>query len=318
MKKLFILFLVFIIVFLGISLWWKNGLSAVNPADKTQKIFVIQKGEGVREIANKLKKETLIKNAVVFFILIKKEDMDGKIQAGDFRLSASMTAFDIAQTLTHGTLDVWVTIPEGKRAEEIAEILKTSVSSYQSFWRDELVKHEGYLFPDTYLVPKNADINLIISIMKDNFEKKFASITPNKTGLSKEEIVIVASLIEREAKLDEDRPLVASVILNRLNIGMKLDIDATVQYALGYQENQKNWWKKELTKDDLNINSAYNTYINQGLPPTPISNPGLAVLRAVVNAPDTDYLYYISDRNGRNHYARTLEEHNKNIIKYGL
>lgn len=318
MKKLFILVLVFAIVVLGLFFWWKNGLSAVNPADKTQKIFVIQKGEGVREIANKLKREGLIKNPVAFFILIRKEDMDGKIQAGDFRLSPSMTAFEIAQTLTHGTLDAWVTIPEGKRAEEIAEILKTSIPSYQSFWRDELVKHEGYLFPDTYLVPKDGDINLIISIMKNNFEKKSASITPNKTGLSKKEIVIVASLIEREAKLDEDRSLVASVILNRLNIGMKLDIDATVQYALGYQNSQKNWWKKELTKDDLNINSAYNTYRNQGLPPAPISNPGLAVLRAVVNAPDTDYLYYISDRNGRNHYARTLEEHNKNIIKYGL
>lgn len=318
MKKLFILVLVFAIVVLGLFFWWKNGLSEVNPADKTQKIFVIQKGEGVREIANKLKREGLIKNPVAFFILIRKEDMDGKIQAGDFRLSPSMTAFEIAQTLTHGTLDAWVTIPEGKRAEEIAEILKISVPSYQSFWRDELVKHEGYLFPDTYLVPKDGDINLIISIMKNNFEKKSASITPNKTGLSKEEIVIVASLIEREAKLDEDRSLVASVILNRLNIGMKLDIDATVQYALGYQNSQKNWWKKELTKDDLNINSAYNTYRNQGLPPAPISNPGLAVLRAVVNAPDTDYLYYISDRNGRNHYARTLEEHNKNIIKYGL
>lgn len=318
MKKLFILVLVFAIVVLGLFFWWKSGLSAVNPADKTQKIFVIQKGEGVREIANKLKREGLIKNPVAFFILIRKEDMDGKIQAGDFRLSPSMTAFEIAQTLTHGTLDAWVTIPEGKRAEEIAEILKTSVPSYQSFWRDELVKHEGYLFPDTYLVPKDGDINLIISIMKNNFEKKFASIKLNKTGLSKEEIVIVASLIEREAKLDEDRPLVASVILNRLNIGMKLDIDATVQYALGYQDSQKNWWKKELTKDDLAINSAYNTYKNQGLPPTPISNPGLAVLRAVVNAPDTDYLYYISDRNGRNHYARTLEEHNENIIKYGL
>lgn len=318
MRKLLTLILVFVIVVLGLFFWWKNGLLPVNANDKTQKIFVIQKGEGVREIANKLKREGLIKNAVVFFILIKKESMDGKIQAGDFRLSASMTAFEIAQNLTHGTLDVWVTIPEGKRAEEIAEILKESVPSYQSFWKDELVKHEGYLFPDTYLVPKDGDINLIISIMKSNFEKKFVSITPNKTRLSKEEIVIVASLIEREAKLDEDRPLVASVILNRLNISMKLDIDATVQYALGYQENQKNWWKKELTKDDLNINSAYNTYRNQGLPPTPISNPGLAVLRAVVNAPDTDYLYYISDRSGRNHYARTLEKHNKNIIKYGL
>lgn len=318
MRKLFTLSLILIAVFFGLFFWWKDGLSAVNSADKTQKIFVIQKSEGVREIANKLKKERLIKSPVVFFLLIWKQGLDRKIQAGDFRLSPSMTTTEIANTLTHGTLDVWVTIPEGKRAEEIADILKTSIPAYQSFWRNELVKHEGYLFPDTYLIPKDADINLIISIMRNNFEKKFASIASSKTGLSKEEIIIVASLVEREAKFDEDRPLVASVIINRVNIGMKLDIDATVQYALGYQENQKTWWKKGLTANDLAISSPYNTYRNPGLPPTPISNPGLAVLKAVVNAPQTNYLYYISDRNGRNHYAKTLEEHNENIKKYGL
>ncbi|MBI3093021.1 MAG: endolytic transglycosylase MltG [Candidatus Levybacteria bacterium] len=326
MKKLLTLFLVFTIFFLGLFFWWKNGLSAVNSADKTQKIFVIQKGEGVREIANKLKREGLIKDAVVFFIFVKKEGLDGKIQAGDFRLSPSMTAFDIAQTLTHGTLDVWVTIPEGKRAEEIAEILKISVPSYQSSWRNELVKHEGYLFPDTYLIPKDADIDLVITIMKNNFEKKLAAIWPsnkqslfaNKTRLSKEEVIIVASMIEREAKFEQDRPLVASVILNRIEIGMKLDIDATIQYALGYQEDEKTWWKKGLTKDDLAVNSSYNTYLNRGLPPAPISNPGLAVMRAVINSEDTNYLYYISDRSGKNHYAKTLEEHNANIERYGL
>ncbi|MCL4387469.1 endolytic transglycosylase MltG, partial [Patescibacteria group bacterium] len=127
---------------------------------------------------------------------------------------------------------------------------------------------------------------------------------------------IVAYLIEREAKKDEDRPLVASVILNRFNIGMKLDIDATIQYALGYQEDEKRWWKKSLTLDDIKLNSPYNTYRVSGLPPTPISNPGLASLQAVVNPSDTNYLYYITDSKGINHYGKTLEEHNANIQKY--
>ncbi|MDO8461077.1 MAG: endolytic transglycosylase MltG, partial [bacterium] len=180
-------------------------------------------------------------------------------------------------------------------------------------------QHEGYLFPDTYLIPKDADIDLIVTLMKDNFDKKYESITPaKKTNLTKEEIVILASMIEREAKLDQDRSLVASVLLNRKNIGMKLDIDATIQYALGYQEIEKTWWKKGLTLQDIKLNSSYNTYLNPGLPPTPISNPGLEALNAVVNPAETQYFYYISDSSGRNHYAKTIEEHNANIKTFGL
>lgn len=299
--------------------WWKNGLSAADSSNKNQVIFVIQKGQGVREIANKLKNEGLIKDPIVFFLLIKKLGLDGKIQAGDFRLSPSMNSNDIAQALTHGTLDIWVTIPEGKRADEIADLLSQKIPTYEKSWRNVLVKNEGYLFPDTYLIPKDADIDLIISLMGGNFEKKFAQISlANKNNLTKNQIVILASLIEREAKLPQDRPLVASVLLNRLEISMPLQVDATVQYALGYQEDERSWWKKALTKEDLSIKSPYNTYLNPGLPPAAIANPGLEVLKAVTNPANTNYLYYISDKSGRNHYAKTLEEHNQNIKKYGL
>lgn len=317
MKKLVIGFSLIIIFFGFLMVWWKNGLSAPDNADKSQRIFAVHKGEGVREIANSLKKESLIKDPIVFFLLVRKLGLDGKIQAGDFRLSPSMSAIEIAQNLTHGTLDIWVTIPEGKRADEIADILKDKIPSYNDTWRIELDKNEGYLFPDTYLISKDADINSIISLMRNIFEKRYSTI-PNNNKLSKNEIVIVASLVEREAKFSNDRPLVASVILNRLNIGMALQIDATVQYALGLQEIDKTWWKKNLTKQDIKIDSPYNTYLNTGLPPTPISNPGLDVLKAVINPSITNYLYYISDSLGQNHYAKTIEEHNANIRKYGL
>lgn len=319
MKKLVII-LFLIIGFLAIGFfWWKNGLSAVDSKDSTQHIFVVKRGEGVREIANSLKKEGLIKDPIVFFLLVKKLNLDGKIQAGDFRLSPSKTAYDIAQDLTHGMLDIWVTIPEGKRADEISDILKEKIPTYEETWRSVLNKNEGYLFPDTYLIPRDTDIDTIISIMKNNFEKKYLSIPGiNGTNLSKNQIVIIASLIEREAKLPKDRPLVASVILNRLKIGMALQIDATIQYALGFQEDESTWWKKNLTIQDLKINSFYNTYENPGLPPAPISNPGYDVLEAVVNPTLSNYLYYISDKLGQNHYARTLDEHNANIRKYGL
>ena len=317
MKKLVIVIIFFIVVIFALIFWWNNMLLPVNPNNKMTSIFVVKKGDTVREIAYNLKTKRLITNPIVFFLLLKKLGLDKKIEAGDFRLSPSMTLDDIAQNLTHGILDIWITIPEGLRAEEIAEILKDKIPTYESFWKDELAKNEGYLFPDTYLIPKDANIALIISLMFDNFDKKYASITPNeKKQLSKNDSVILASLIEREAKFSQDRPLISSVILNRLNIGMKLDVDATVQYALGYSKDQKSWWRKDLSLEDLKINSPYNTYTNQGLPPKPIANPGVASLQAALEPANTDYLYYISDKTGRNHYAKTLLEHNANIKKY--
>lgn len=315
MKKLIIIISIMVIFFVTFSFWWKNGLFPVNPLDKTKKIFVIQKGEGIREIASTLKKEGLIRDPIVFFLLVKKLNLDNKIQAGDFRLSPSMTMEEIAENLTHGIIDIWLTIPEGKRAEEVADILKEKIPSYKSIWQGILNSNEGYLFPDTYLIPKDADINFIISMMRNNFENKISKLNIKTKDVAT--IVTIASLIEREAKFDNDRLLVSSVIHNRLEIGMALQIDATVQYAIGYQPNKKTWWKV-LTPDDLKINSLYNTYKNSDLPPTPICNPGLASLEAALNPSKTDYLYYISDKSGHNHYAKTIEEHNMNIKKYGL
>lgn len=323
MKKIHIIFFIATFFFVVAVLWWNNGKSAVNPHDKTQRIFIIKKGSGIREVANNLKKENLIADPVVFFLIVKKNGLDGKIQAGDFRLSPSQKAADIAESLTHGTLDLWITIPEGQRADQVADTLANKLPTYDSSWRQTLRNNEGYIFPDTYLIPKNADINLVISIMKGNFEKKFETINLQKTE-TKKDLVTIASLIEREAKHPQDRPLVASVIRNRLDIGMKLDIDATVQYAIGSikcnakQPGTCEWWPKHLTSDDLAINSLYNTYKNQGLPPTPIANPGLESLKAAANPSRTNYLYYISDKNGNNHYAETLQQHNLNIQKYGL
>jgi UPF0755 protein len=259
----------------------------------------------------------LIRDSVVFFLHVRQNKLDNKIQAGDFRLSPAMRADKIAELLTTGSIDVWVTIPEGKRTEEIAVLLKESIPTYQEGWAALLAEHEGYLFPDTYLIPKDATIDQIITVMRNNFDTKFASLNYNGTR-SQEEIVTVASLIEREARLDEDRPIIASVIYNRLTEPMRLQIDATVQYAIGYDANENSWWKKRLTRDDLQFDSPYNTYTNDGLPPGPICNPGLGVLRAAVSPADTDYLYYITDRTGVNRYARTNAQHEANIERYGL
>jgi len=319
MKKLFIFLLVVIIAIIGGLLWWEKGVFPVNQQDISKKTFIIKNNESIREIGYSLKQKGFIRDPIVFFLVIKEQSLDGKIQAGIFHLSPSMNAFEIAQNLTHGTLDTWITIPEGKRAEEIADILWAKLPNYQPSWKNALLANEGYLFPDTYRIPEDADSALVISLMKKNFAKKFDSLQKNPTNpLTDREILIVASLVEREAKFPEDRPLVASVIYNRLKKSMPLQIDATVQYTLGYQPAEKSWWKKNVTSDDLKIDSFYNTYKNQGLPPAPICNPGLPALQAAIKPAVTGYIYYISDKTGHLHFSKTLEEHNGDIAKYGL
>jgi UPF0755 protein len=179
---------------------------------------------------------------------------------------------------------------------------------------------EGYMFPDTYDFAPNATAADVVKVLKDNFDKKYTASLQQKIqakGFNSVQGVILASLVEREARSDEVRKNVASIMLKRLEVGMPLNIDATVQYALGYQAAEKNWWKKSLTYDDLKINSPYNTYLYQGLPPGPICNPSLSSLNAVANA-DTSipYLYYFHDLQGNTYYAKTLEEHEANVAKH--
>jgi UPF0755 protein len=319
MKKFSFLVVVLLLLIGGALVWWNGGTSAVDPSDKQTKTFDVKHGESVREIATDLKNQGLIKDTVAFFLLIKKNNLDGKIQAGEFYLSPSMTMEQIVQALQVGTHDIRITIPEGKRAEEIADILQKDFSNYNSSWRQTLVAQEGYLFPDTYSFAKDATIDTIVKTMTDNFDQKYETINgQGKSKLTKKEIVTIASMVEREAKSDEDRPLVASVILNRYDIGMKLDIDATIQYALGYNVSEGKWWKQDLSVDDLVMNSPYNTYKVAGLPPTPISNPGVKAIEAVVNPASTTYFFYLTDSSGINHYAKTNDEQEANKKKYGL
>ncbi len=308
-----------ILLFLGIitAFWWINGSSAANPEDKTPKIFIIEKGQGVRIIAKNLKDQGLIKDPIVFFLITKKLGLDNKIEAGDFRLFPSMSASQIAKELTHGTLDIWITVPEGQRALQIAESLRRKMPNYDASWDARLEENEGYLFPDTYLFPKDANIETIITIMRDQtFEPRYKTLDIKRTDLSQEEIVTVASLVEREARHPQDRPLIASVIYNRLSLGMALQVDATIQYAKGQIHGE--WWTSVTQDEYTSVRSSYNTYLNPGLPPGPIANPGISSLQAAANPADSSYLYYITDKNGVNRYAETLAQHQANIKKYGL
>jgi len=315
MRKFSILIILAAVIFVFVSLWWNNGLSAVDSHDKSQKFFVIPKGTAIKTVGNELKSQKLIKDPVVFFIYIKLNNLDHDIQAGSYRLSSSMSLPQIMETLGHGTVDIWVTIPEGLRSEEIAAILKESIPTYKPEWIERLSSEEGYLFPDTYLIPRDATIDSIITLLENNFYKKVMIVGLTKDSPHLNKIVTEASLIEREAKFEEDRPYVASVLENRLAIGMALQIDATVQYVTGYNQTTKKWWNQPAPYQ-LKVSSPYNTYINTGLPPAPICNPGLSAIQAAVNPKDTNYIYYVNDSKGKLHFAETLSEHNKNIEKY--
>lgn len=315
--RIAVFFLVFIFLVFGVLLWWMQAVSPVDSNDATPVIFVVEKGEDIRSIASRLESQRLIRDSIAFFLTVKLLGIDQDIQAGDFRLNSTMSAKKIAQMLTHGVLDVWITILEGWRIEEIALELARELAIPES----EFLTYakEGYMFPDTYLMPQNATASNAAEMFEDNFYKRFDKYLIAKTksqGLTIDKVVILASIVEREARFDVDRPIIAGILLKRMQNNWPLEADATVQYALGYQATEKSWWKESLTIDDLEINSSYNTRKFAGLPPGPIGNPGLASLKSVVEPKKTDYWFYLSDTSGKMHYSVTLEEHEANIEKY--
>ncbi len=304
-RLLFLGFFSAIFIIVSGSLFWQWAIKAVDPKNNSQQIFVIPQGQATQAIARRLKQSGLIRNELVFKLSVDRQDLSNQLQAGDFRLSPAMEMKMIIESLTHGSLDYWITFPEGLRTEEYAEKLAAKSKINIQDFLVAAKPFEGQLFPDTYLIPESASAEDIVKLLTDTFALK--SSTQDKRT------IILASLIEREAKHESDRPLVSSVLANRLKINMALQIDATVQYALG---KTGRWWPNDLTKEDLKINSPYNTYFQTGLPPKPICNPGLSSLEAALNPSKTDYLFYLSDPSGYNHYATTLKGHNANIAKY--
>ncbi len=320
-KRIIWFIFLIIVLFFGAKLWLNFELSAVS-SDNSTIIFVVDKGEGFSQVTDDLKKAKLIKNTTAFNIFAKQSGLGSKIQSGTFRLSPSQTSREILNMLTSEPLDNWVTLLEGWRVEEMAEALNSKFQIPNS--KFIAIAKEGYMFPDTYLFPKDYSVEQIAKRLRDTFDLKYPDELKAKIralGLTESQGVILASIVEREARSEGARTMVASILLKRFKIGMGLNADATVQYALGYQKDENppagGWWKKNLSLDDLKIDSPYNTYIHSGLPPTPICNPGLSSLTAVANAdPSTPYLYYYHDSKGNSYYGKTLEEHNANVADH--
>lgn len=288
-----------------------------------ERIFVINRGESLPSIASRLEREKIIRSRHLFLFTAWRLHLNEKIQAGTFRIKTNSSLAEIAKQLTIGKIDEWVTLLEGWRKEEMAEELakKVNVDKEQFFILTK--DKEGMLFPDSYLFPIGMSPDKIVATLENNFEKKYSLVasTVEQRKLNKEETLILASLIEREAKNNIDKPIVAGILIKRGQNNWLLQVDATVQYAVASKNCRLktggcDWWPKKLTKTDLEINSPYNTYRFKGLPPAPICNPSLKSLEAVANYQESSYWFYMSDNQGKIHFAETLEEHQENIQKY--
>jgi UPF0755 protein len=301
-----------------------------NPANAKVR-FVVAPGSSFHEVADTLHRAGLIDSVTVFDLYARYKHLDRNVQAGAYELSRNLNMVQILTSLqTAIPEEIFITIPEGYTIKKTAamldqgNVIKGSDYTAQAVtgqFNYEFLKDirpgtslEGFLFPDTYLMPRTAMAKQLITQQLEAFNKRWNDTRKGEAAqrrLNAQQVVTIASMIEREALFDEDRPLVASVIYNRLQAGWALDIDATVLYAKGV-------WQSSVTTDDRKINSPYNTYLHTGLPPGPIANPGIKAIDAALKPAQTGYFFYLSDKQGHNHYAKDNDEFARLLKQYGL
>jgi len=316
------------------KLIWDDGLlTAPLDSNASQQLFTVQQGESVASIADRLQQSGLISDPDLFRDYLIYTGFDTSIQAGSYDLNPAMSIVDIANKMQDATsTQVTFVILPGWRMEEIAASLPTSglkispdaflVAAKKSrpgfdFLSGE-ASTEGFLYPDSYILPRVTTTDELIEVLVQNFDLHLTSDLRDgfdRQGLTIYQAVTLASIVQREAVHDDEAPMIASVYINRLKIGMRLEADPTTQYALGYNTAQQTWWTNPLSMDDLKNNSPYNTYVTDGLPPTPISNPGLVALRAVAFPTESSYYYFSArcDASGYHNFAQTFQEQLRNL-----
>jgi len=292
-------------------------------------IFEVEKGQTAQDIAQNLKKNGIIKKTWPILLGYKIFFSSQSLKAGEYALQLPLSAKDVLQILTEGNVYLRpVTIPEGLTIEEIADLLESQnfakkvdfikISANTSFISSidkEAPSLEGYLFPETYSFAKGTTSDEIVSAMISQFASVFGEkwkCRAEEIGMSVREIVILASLIEKETSLPEERKLVSAVFHNRLKRGMKLDCDPTIIYALKRKGN----FMGRLRTKDLKLDSPFNTYLYSGLPPSPIANPGKESLETALYPADENYLYFVSKNDGSHHFSRTFREHQRAVNTY--
>ncbi|SHH60504.1 endolytic transglycosylase MltG [Sporanaerobacter acetigenes] len=325
-NKIIFLFLL-LFIFIGMRVYYKNSLESVSSENPVDIDIDIPMGSSTARIAGILKREGLIKDKNVFRYVVKNLGLDGKLKAGEYTLNTGMDVSQIIENLSMGGENkniVKFTIPEGFELKQIgsrlAEMNLVDEKKFMALTKNarkygdkypflkavpKEQSLEGYLFPATYTVKIDSTEEEIIEKMLDKFEEVYEDdIKDNLTNneLSLNEMVTLASIVEREAKVDEERDIISAVFYNRIKKGMLLESCATVQYALGER-------KEKLTYNDLKINSIYNTYTHKGLPPGPIASPGLKSLQAAMHPADVDYLFFVSNGDGTHTFSTNYKDH---------
>ena len=289
----------------------------------------IRPGMDAREIGRALEREGVIDSALRFRLLVKLHGYGDQLKVGTYNFKTGMTYDDVFARLLEGEQEyVEFTIPEGFTVKDIARRLEdVGIADDEEFLRaaehfapyyymekraNTFYPCEGFLFPDTYTVESDVEVGTILNLMAEDFDER---LTPTlrrraqEVGLSIYDLITLASIVEKECRFAEDRPIVAQVFFKRLSIGMPLQTDASLQYLMDAP-------KEDVTIADTEVDSPYNTYQHFGLTPGPIANPGMAAIEAVLNPADTDYLYFVADRRGHNHYSNTYEEHLELVNQY--
>ena len=316
------------------SLLWADGLLTKPLAAGAPEVdFEVRPGESVGSICQRLAQAGIARDAWVIRDYLIYTGLDTTVQAGIYRLGASMSAVDLARRMQDATpADVEFVVLPGWRLEEIAASLPTSgldiepaafiaAAARPQAGFDFLAgadTAEGFLYPDSYVLPRTTDVDQLVDALLSNFALHLDAALREgfgAQGLTVYQAVILASVVQRESVHADEAPEIASVYLNRLAAGMPLDADPTVQYALGYDQVEGTWWTNPLSLEDLKSPSPYNTYVNDGLPPSPISNPGMTSLRAVAFPADTPYYFFAArcDGSGYHDFAETFEQHLQNL-----
>jgi UPF0755 protein len=312
--------------------WNAGDLTQPRDTAGADQVFIIQPRESVRSISDRLEQAGLIRNAQTFRTYLLWTGLDTIIQTGTYRLSPAQTGRDIAQMLKSTTLtEVTFSVLPGWRMEEIAASLPSSglnitpaaflaaasTPGTPPGFLPAGASAEGFLAPGNYTLPRTTSAEQLVFLLLQSFSSGLTPALQNSFtshGLTVFQAVTLASIIQREAVVGDEMPLIASVFYNRLAVNMRLQTDPTVQYALGYDSAHATWWTNPLSLDDLKVESPYNTYLYPGLPPGPISNPGLAALQAVAVPAQSNFFYFQArcDKSGLHNFAETLAQHQQN------
>jgi UPF0755 protein len=312
------------IALLALAVAWTGFWDRSAPA--TARTVVIPQGATFAQITATLRKEGVIAHPLTFRLIAQVTGTQTRVEAGEYVFPAHQSTSEVLRRLVEGRAQIarWVTIPEGFTAAEIAQALAShglgSATAYRSWFMNHSIdlygtrtrNLEGYLFPDTYLIPVPGSPQEAARIMVDQFRRELpndAEARARRLGYTVPQVITIASLVEREAKADDERALMAGVYYNRLKRGMPLQVDASIEYALPRHE-------AVITRADLALDSPYNTYRYRGLPPTPIANPGRASIMAAFYPRKSDFLYYVYKGDGHHAFARTYEEHSANVARY--